>query len=93
MYNVFTRTAPSYLLNGLKFVSHSYNTRSSRLAYVIPKVNTQGSHTFYYQGIKLWNSLPIFLKESNSREEFKKGCKKHLSNKMRELENRVTVTF
>lgn len=93
MYNVFSKTAPSYMQSGMNFVFHNYNTRRSRLAYVVPRVNTQGSHTFYYSGIKLWNDLPIDIKECSSREVFKKACKKHLFEKMEWLENRDSVTW
>ena len=85
MYSIFSNTAPSYMRQ-LDFVSHCYRTRRSNLSYVIPDVKTQGSFTFKFCGIKLWNQLPLNIKKCESKEEFKKRCKRHLINEMKEEE-------
>ena len=86
MYNIFSKTAPSYMCNEIQHSSHSYGTRQRTSSIVIPHVKTQGSKTFKYCTIKLWNSLPLGIKSSRSKEEFKRNCKKYLMDRMKENE-------
>jgi hypothetical protein len=83
MYKIFNNLAPSYFSDYKLFTDvHKYETRNSNSSYVIPKVNTKGKLTFNFHGIKLWNSLPINIRNSNSLSHFKYECKKYLFNKM-----------
>ena len=86
MFNIHCKNAPSYLCN-IHPVSHSYGTRRSQLSYQLPHVNTQGSYSFKYSTIKLWNNLPFNIKNSESKDVFKQKCKSHLINKMSEDED------
>ena len=92
MYCVHTKTAPSYLCNA-KPVSHNYSTRRSDLAYVLPKIKTQGSKTFSYNSVKLWNDLPYSIKNAESKEMFKNDCKMFLMDRMKTLEENKYVIF
>jgi hypothetical protein len=82
MYNIFNNTAPSYMCH-LDFVNHGYHTRRSNLSYNVPNIKTQGSYTFKFCGIKLWNRLPLSIKTCETKEDFKKRCKGFLFNEMR----------
>ena len=78
MYKLSQGTAPSYLRTNVNLVAHTHNTRSSYLSYSIPQVKTQGSKTFNFNAIKLWNNLPTGIKTSQNISGFKTKCKKTL---------------
>ena len=86
MYSILKRTGPSYMCN-FELIGHSYGTRKSKLSFVIPHVNTQGSYSFKFCGIKLWNELPLNIKNSVNKSEFKSKCKTFLFDKMKRIEN------
>jgi len=91
MYSIFNNSAPSYMCN-VDLVCHSHHTRRSNLCFVLPQVKTQGSNSFKYCGIKLWNDLPFNVKCAQTKDEFKKRCKGFLMNKMKLVEsNEFTV--
>ena len=81
MYSIVHNTAPSYLCN-LEKVKHSYGTRWSNCSFTIPKVKTQGSLSFKYNSIKLWNSLPLYIKKAETKDDFKHKCKIFFKDKM-----------
>jgi hypothetical protein len=85
MYNIHRKTAPSYLCN-IQPVSHSHNTRKSKLSYIVPSIQTQGSNSFKYNAVKLWNNLPLNIKESENKDSFKTKCKAHLMRKLEQVE-------
>ena len=62
MYSIHTKCAPSYLCN-VEPVNHQYSTRRSSQAYVLPNVKSQGSKTFIFNAVKLWNELPGNVKK------------------------------
>ena len=83
MYKIFNNTAPSYMCNFQLIENvHNYRTRYSDMAYVVPKVKTQGSRTFKYNGAKLWNEIPRHIRLSQTKDIFKENCKKYLLSKM-----------
>jgi hypothetical protein len=60
---------------------HNYSTRlSQKGGYCLPKVKGQGSKSFAFSGIKLWNDLPVELVEINRLQSFKVAIKSHLMN-------------
>ena len=85
MFTIHNKTAPEYLCN-IEPVCHNYRTRKSNISYVIPHVKSQGSKTFKYNAIKLWNDLPNSIKCSDSKDTFKTNCKTFLMNKMSNAE-------
>ena len=60
VFKIFKGTSPLYLLNHFHKVSesHRYNTRGSSENFVVPRVSSQASTTFFFNGIKDWNGLP-----------------------------------
>ena len=85
MYAIHNRTAPSYMCN-VSLISHSYETRKSKLAYVIPDVKTQGKKSFKYNAISLWNNCPLYLKTSPSKDSFRNNTKIYLQDRKKEKE-------
>jgi hypothetical protein len=60
---------------------HNYSTRLSQKGpYCLPKVKGQGSKSFAFSGIKLWNDLPVNLTKINRLQSFKVAIKSHLMN-------------
>ena len=87
MYNIYNGSAPSYLCSFKKVSDvHSYSTRRSNLSYVIPHVKTQGSKSFTFNGAKLWNNLPMFVKNETTKDGFKHKCKEYLFSQMSQQE-------
>ena len=56
----------------------SYSLRcNDHLSVPIPRTNAYGIETIRYTGHKLWQSLPLEIKESRTLTEFKRKIKKH----------------
>ena len=85
MFKIFHNTAPEYLCN-VHLVGHGHRTRNSCLSYTIPHVKTQGSKSFVFNGIKLWNNLPSYIRMLEDKCEFKMKCKSYLMKKMFDVE-------
>jgi hypothetical protein len=82
VYNCVNNTAPSYLKNLIHFYkSGRSNLRSSndvlRLDVPIPKRNV-GESAFSFIGPKLWNDLPLKIRQAKNVKLFKKQLKTHL---------------
>ena len=59
---------------------HSHNTRQSTdLGFSLPSISTNFKKNFLtFDGVKLWNSLPMELKNTRSKHPFKKLMKIYL---------------
>ena len=70
------KAVPSIFLDFLTMASsiHSYNTRcASKLNFTRPKVRTNyGIHTFKYIASKIWENIPLNIKNSESIGIFKR---------------------
>ena len=64
--------------------------RSSIDNLFLPRVNKQAIHSFFFTGIKEWNSLPSKIKESKNKITFKSRTKDHI---YKELENKEFSSF
>lgn len=89
MFSIYKQTAPSYLCN-MDLISHTHRTRSNA-TFKLPHVKSQGAKTFRFNAIKLWNSLPLNIKTSETKELFKRRCKTFLMSKMESKENNAYV--
>lgn len=91
VYKIFNGTSPSYLLDHFDKVSesHMYNTRGSSENFVVPRVSGQASTTFFFNGIKDWNSLPSEIKSCGNFNSFKTLVKRHLNNQMQLMESDI----
>ena len=80
VHKIFYNLCPSYLQENfvpLRDVHH-HNTRSSGYNFLVPNCKGVEDSTFYYTGIKDWNSLPEWLKQIESPQKFKIALKKYL---------------
>ena len=70
VFNIYHGKAPSYLCEHFLLRSEvsSRSTRSSsNLDFIVPRIKTCESGSFFYQGIKNWNELPKHIKEMKGK--------------------------
>ena len=85
MYKISRDQAPSYLCDIYSKVSdlHGYRTRlSSNSGLVLPKFKSHGMKTFHFTAVKLWNSIPRNICDTNSYSHFKQNVKQHMYSSM-----------
>ena len=84
-------TSPSYLLDHFHKVSesHRYNTRGCFENFVVPRVSSQASTTFFFNGINYWNGLPSDIKRNGNFNRFKTSVKRYLNSQMQLTENDI----
>ena len=84
VYKCLNGLAPDYLINLFKYVSetHSYITRNvSNNNLALPSLSTSlYKHSFSYNGALLWNSLPLYIRNSSSLNTFKSMLSHYLNN-------------
>jgi len=78
VFNIFHDVSPGYLKQGFTRGSLKYITRSSHYNFRIPMIKGIESSTFFYSGVKDWNSLPNPIKETSNKTAFKKAVKQFL---------------
>ena len=61
MHNVFNNAGPCYMCD-MNRIRHLYKTHKSNASYVVPHVKGQGCKSFKFNGIKMWNELPVNVK-------------------------------
>ena len=73
VYRTLHTLAPSYLQNTINVYNPSRNIRSSTSqALQIPQIkHSWGERAFSHVGPKIWNSLPMSLRNASSLNEFK----------------------
>ena len=71
--------------------AQSHCTRNSVNSFEILHVKTHGSRSFKFNGVKLWNSLPNYIKCAENKDTFKYKCKQYLTKKMVIKENAIYV--
>ena len=81
LFRVRRGIAPKYLMNNFKAVSeaHSHNTRSSSHDYFVSRDLSLSPSSFAYTSIKVWNSLPLSLKNVDKFDRFKRNLKEYFS--------------
>ena len=82
VYRSLHKLAPSYLQNTLNVYKPSRNLRSSTSqALQMPRIkHSWGERAFSHVGPKIWNSLPMSLRNASSLNEFKSNLKSYLFN-------------
>ena len=80
-YKINNNTCPEYLKTNFEKLNKNENriaTRAKAYNFQVPNIDP---NTFAYSTIKDWNSLPNDIKNSKSKQSFKKKVVKHLSEK------------
>ena len=68
-------------------------TRASANNFFLPRVKKQGINTFFYSGIKDWNSLPASIKQIKNEESFRNRAKHNIVMEARKAESCPFVFF
>ena len=80
-YKALHGSSPIYIRNMIEVHRHVRNLRSTdTLSLVLPKSRsvTYGNRSFVYTAPKLWNSLPVNVRNADTLGSFKKLLKTHL---------------
>ena len=76
--------SPAYLSDTFMYVDEyqPYRTRTAdTLNLVLPRTNTSlCQNSFFFTGVKMWNSLPIHVKQGSNLHMFKNLLKYHVNN-------------
>jgi hypothetical protein len=81
VFKALNNLAPTYLAELLEPLTHTRTLRSSNLNLLkCPKSNTGsfGDRSFSHAGPKLWNRLPVVIRECTTVDSFKSNLKTHL---------------
>ena len=77
VHKIFNGTGLLYLSE--QFIKVFDVTRGSTENFIVPSVNDVAATTFYYSGIKDWNSLPSDVKQKFTFNGFKSAARQYLS--------------
>ena len=89
IFNFFAGAAPVYVSEMFLPIKQSHNTRRSQNKLWIPNQKTnRGLGNISYVGPRLWNSLPNYLKSSESVNKFKHKSKELFFNNLRDKEKK-----
>ena len=89
IHKIWSNSCPIYLkehFNRIIDTELRNCTRSSLNNFFLPRVQNQAANTFFYSGIKEWNSLPANIKQIENVDTFKDHVRKHLELKARNNE-------
>ena len=79
MYYIVNGISPHYLRGEVSMAgNHRHNTRSGNRACFVPRVNSFAIKSFFYTGVKLWNSLPYTIQIITNKQAIKCQVKKVL---------------
>ena len=78
VFNIKHMQAPTYMYQNFNPIRHQYSTRGSKHNYEALKPIGVTSGNFSYNGVKLWNDLPTWIKTIDDKNLFKRKVKAHL---------------
>ena len=82
MYKIGNEMAPQYLSELFRVHESNYEMRDNNKFSLPPFQSIKfGKNSFRYLGAKLWNSIPLSIKNSNSLSTFKSAITQWLLNK------------
>ena len=93
VFKIYNDQCPLYSKENFLKISDtqaSTRTRASTNNFFLPRVKNQAVNSFYFSGIKEWNSLPNNVKEKTDLETFKLSVKDHF---LIELQNKESCHF
>ena len=70
-----------FFMDYFEYVSHEYSTRNNNKLLRLPKINLESSKKlFFYNGAKVYNTLPNHIRAVENKHEFLKILEKLLWN-------------
>ena len=79
VFKIKNTVCPTYLKGNFNKIPHDLNTRASSHNFFVPQVQGVAAKSFFFNGIKDWNELPISLKTVTSKVSFKGKVKQFLA--------------
>lgn len=82
IYNIRNHWAPKYLSNRIIYRNeeHNLNLRNGNQMSVVNVTKTCSQNSLFYKGIKLFNDLPVEIREENSYNKFVQKLKIYVRN-------------
>jgi len=77
MFDIKNNTAPGYLSQNFVIIDHQYQTRGALCNFIVPRPVGVTAANFCYNGTKLWNELPSWIKCTYDKNCFKRKVKKY----------------
>ena len=95
MHTILNGIGLSYLSEQFIKVSdvHHHFVRRSTENFIVPSVNGDAATTFYYSGIKDWNSLPSNVKQKCNFTGFKSAARQYLRSQLQLMESDTYVYY
>ena len=95
VHKIFNGTGLPYLSEQFIKVSdvHYHFTRGSTENFIVPSVNGVAATTFYYSGVKDWNSLPSDVKQKCTFNGFKSAARQYLRSRLQLMESDTYVYY
>ena len=90
VYKISKRTSPEYMWEDFNRISDTdlrHCTRASINNFFLPRVQGNCTNTFFYSGIKAWNSLPAEIKQIQNENTFKDKVKRNIAFETRMVES------
>lgn len=90
VYKIWKRTSPEYMMENFNKISDTELrncTRASTNNFFLPRVKGNCTSTFFYTGIKNWNSLPAEIKQIQNESTFKDKVKRNIAFEARNIES------
>jgi hypothetical protein len=78
MYKIINNNAPNYLLQLFKSSSSQYSLHRRNLAFPKPRIDIYKT-SFGYDGVAVWNSLPVSLRTVASISAFKRQLHSYIT--------------
>ena len=89
LFKIFNGICPDYMLENFNRINDTalrICTRASLNNFFLPRVGNVAMQSFFYSGIKSWNSLPTRIKLIDSENTFKEKVKQFLKKEAGEKE-------
>ena len=94
MYDIHHNSAPEYMTSMFqKRVFRQNSFRSNMRTFLLPSVKSNERNGFRFNGARVWNKLPDFIKDSKTKDIFKQKVKKHLMQEMGALERDCFIYY
>ena len=96
VFKIWNGSGPEYMKEHFHKISDTELrgcTRASKNYFFLPRVKGQSTNTFYFTGIKNWNSLPATCKDIQNYKTFKEKVKINLSNEAKILKTYPFIFF
>ena len=95
VHKIFNETGPSYLSEHFIKVSdvHHHFTRGSIENFIVTSVNDVAATTFYYSGIKDWNTLSLDVKQKCTFIGFKSAARQYHRSQLQLMESDTYVYY